>query len=609
MALMAADLSVPIFKLFEVIGSELGAPIDLAAELAKGSPAWPALFLRLGLIAGGIYLILSHEHRRKRPVGVALIAAGTLSMAVSFGDPSALATAASIPSAEVEKGAVFKISAADRLASFDPIYHLARWVGTGLNWAADKARPISEKMPWVFAAATFLGGLWLLIRGPAVFHFNPLTQRKMKRFHSITRGYISMWVLIGLVFVACLDNLIVGNKALIVKYGGAWYFPFAAKSLYPESEFGGEGEAPANYRALQRRFEIQGGDNWVLMPVVPFATKLDAEPVVGELREAGGKLLGEDGSLFSGTAYRVFTANPAQKRSEFKYLDGLRDGPMRGWNLSGEQVEKGEFAGGSEVSREFFGEGSAEELDAAAAGGYYRIVYPPSPPSWKHRRFLGTDAQGNDLFARMFGGLQQMIGASLIYVILIYVAGVIIGCAMGYFGGLTDLLGQRLIEIWSAVPFLFVVMILSQLFRPVMVVLVMIISFFSWMSITYYMRTGTYREKARDYVDAARLQGVGAWRIITKHILPNTLATLVTLIPFSVVSIIGTITALDFLGFGLAPEEPSWGRTLQEGTSNIIFPWIVLSAFSAIASTLILVTFVGEAVREAFDPKKFTTYQ
>jgi microcin C transport system permease protein len=184
---------------------------------------------------------------------------------------------------------------------------------------------------------------------------------------------------------------------------------------------------------------------------------------------------------------------------------------------------------------------------------------------------------------------------------------------MGYFGGWFDLFVQRLIEIWSNVPFLFVVIIVASVV-PAGVgmslwVLLTIVVLFSWTGMTYYMRSATYREKARDYVHAAQVLGASTRRIIFSHILPNTLSTIVTFIPFTVAGAISSLTALDFLGFGLPPPTPSWGELLRQGTSNLNAPWIVASAFSALVVVLVLVTFIGEAVREAFDPKKFTTYQ
>lgn len=133
---------------------------------------------------------------------------------------------------------------------------------------------------------------------------------------------------------------------------------------------------------------------------------------------------------------------------------------------------------------------------------------------------------------------------------------------------------------------------------------------FSWTSMTYYMRTGTYKEKARDYTASAIVSGAGTWRIIFNHIIPNTISTIVTFMPFTIVAAITSITALDFLGLGLPPPTPSMGELLKQGKENLTTaPWIVTSAFFALVFLLSLVTFIGEAVREAFDPKKFTTYR
>ena len=216
---------------------------------------------------------------------------------------------------------------------------------------------------------------------------------------------------------------------------------------------------------------------------------------------------------------------------------------------------------------------------------------------------------GGDVLAILFGGWQQAIIASMLFVTFVFVVGVAAGGMLGYFGGALDLIGMRLIEIWSVLPFLFIVMIVSSIVSPNLFLLVVIISLFSWMGTTIYIRTAALKEKARDYVASARLLGAGTGRIIFKHILPNSIAILVTLAPFEVSAIITSLAALDYLGFGLPPEEPSWGRLLHEGTEDFNYPWIVSSAFFAMTGVLVLVTFVGEAVREAFDPKKFTTYK
>lgn len=237
----------------------------------------------------------------------------------------------------------------------------------------------------------------------------------------------------------------------------------------------------------------------------------------------------------------------------------------------------------------------------------------PRPPDAATRHWLGTDELNRDILARLLYGYRSALLFSAGFVVLTYLIGVSLGCAMAYFGGWFDLVGQRLLEVWSLVPFLFIVIILRSVITPTpgwdLLELLGIVALFSWVGISYYMRSITYREKAREYVAAAQVLGAGAGRIVFVHILPNTLATLVTFIPFTVAGAISALTALDFLGFGLPPPTPSWGELLQQGTANLNAPWIVASAFTALSVTLILVTFVGEAVREAFDPKRHTIYQ
>ncbi|MBI4625255.1 MAG: ABC transporter permease subunit [Verrucomicrobia bacterium] len=239
--------------------------------------------------------------------------------------------------------------------------------------------------------------------------------------------------------------------------------------------------------------------------------------------------------------------------------------------------------------------------------------FRPRPPDWRTSHFLGTDQINRDILARLVYGFRNALVFAGSFILLTYAVGITLGCLMGYFGGWFDLFVQRLIEIWSNIPFLFVVIIVASIVPSSigmnLGVLLFIVVLFSWTGMTYYMRSATYREKARDYVHAAQVLGAGTSRIIFRHILPNVLSTIVTFIPFTIASSISALTALDFLGFGLPPPTPSWGELLRQGTSNLHSPWIVASAFSALVIVLVLVTFVGEAIREAFDPKKFTTYQ
>ncbi|MGF1712749.1 ABC transporter permease subunit [Vibrio kagoshimensis] len=236
------------------------------------------------------------------------------------------------------------------------------------------------------------------------------------------------------------------------------------------------------------------------------------------------------------------------------------------------------------------------------------VNYPPTAPSFDQQHYLGTDQSGRDVLARLIYGFRIAIWFAMLTLAISYTIGVLVGSLMGYLGGRFDLVMQRVIEVWSMVPFLYVIMIMVSIIQPSFFLFVFINVLFGWISITWYMRTMTYKEKAREYVTAARAQGAGMFRVIIKHILPNTMVMIVTLAPFGIVANITTLTALDYLGLGLMPPTPSWGDLLQQGKSNLDAYWIISSVVFAIVSVLTMVTFIGEGVREAFDPKKFTRY-
>ncbi|HDI3139421.1 TPA: ABC transporter permease subunit [Vibrio cholerae] len=234
--------------------------------------------------------------------------------------------------------------------------------------------------------------------------------------------------------------------------------------------------------------------------------------------------------------------------------------------------------------------------------------FPPLAPDIEKQHYLGTDVIGRDVLARLVYGFRTAMGFALLTMAISYAIGTVIGCAMGFFGGRFDLLVQRVIEVWSMVPFLYVIMILVSITQPTFVLFVAINVLFGWIGITWYMRTMTYKEAAREYVTAARALGASTARILFHHILPNTMVMIVTLAPFTIAANITALTALDYLGLGLMPPTPSWGELLQQGKSNLDAPWIVTSVVTAIVSVLVMVTFIGEAIRAAFDPKKYTRY-
>ena len=189
--------------------------------------------------------------------------------------------------------------------------------------------------------------------------------------------------------------------------------------------------------------------------------------------------------------------------------------------------------------------------------------------------------------------------------------GTTVGSLQGYLGGRFDIVSQRLLEVLLAIPFLYVVIIMGALFAPTFWLLLGIMALFQWITITFYMRTEMYREKTREYCLAAKSYGASHVRIIFRHLLPNCLTPLVTFTPFAVVSAIFALTGLDYLGYGLPAPTPSWGELLDQAlqVENRNKLWLTLAPFGALTATLILVVFVGESVREAFDPKQYARYE
>lgn len=233
---------------------------------------------------------------------------------------------------------------------------------------------------------------------------------------------------------------------------------------------------------------------------------------------------------------------------------------------------------------------------------------PPTAPNWSQGHLLGTDVIGRDILARLVYGFRIAMAFALMTLVASYAIGIVVGVLMGYWGGKFDLIAQRVIEIWSMVPFLYVIMILVSITQPTFGLFVAINVLFGWVGMTWYMRTMTYKEASRDYILAARAMGASTWRILRRHIFPNTMVMVMTLAPFTIAGNITALTALDYLGLGLMPPTPSWGDLLQQGKSNLSAPWIVGSVVSAMVLVLVMVTFIGEAMREAFDPKPYTRY-
>ena len=226
----------------------------------------------------------------------------------------------------------------------------------------------------------------------------------------------------------------------------------------------------------------------------------------------------------------------------------------------------------------------------------------PAPPSW--RNWLGTDDVSRDVLARVIYGLRLSILFGFSLTIAASIIGIFAGAVQGFYGGLTDLLFQRFTEIWSGLPQLFLLIIISSIIAPNFLILLLFLLAFSWMTLTGVVRAEFLRARGLDYVRAARALGMSDGRIILRHILPNAMISTLSFLPFILADSITLLASLDFLGFGLPPGSPSLGELVAQAKNNLQAPWLAVTAFVVIGGLLLCLIFIGEAVRDAFDPGK-----
>lgn len=228
----------------------------------------------------------------------------------------------------------------------------------------------------------------------------------------------------------------------------------------------------------------------------------------------------------------------------------------------------------------------------------------PNPAGPSADNVLGTDDRGRDVFARLLYGFRVSVLFALALTITGTILGVVTGAIQGFFAGKTDLAFQRFIEIWGAMPELYLLIIFSAVFEPSIALLLILLSLFGWMGLSDYVRAEFLRNRQLDYVRAARALGLSNASIIWRHILPNSMTPVVTFLPFRMSGAILALTSLDFLGLGVPPGTPSLGELLAQGKTNIDAWWISLSTFAVLVITLLLLTFMGDALRDALDPRK-----
>jgi microcin C transport system permease protein len=227
----------------------------------------------------------------------------------------------------------------------------------------------------------------------------------------------------------------------------------------------------------------------------------------------------------------------------------------------------------------------------------------PAPPSSEH--ILGTDDKGKDIFARILYGVRLSVLFGLALTVCGSAVGIFAGVVQGYFGGAVDLWFQRFMEVWGGIPTLYLIIIISSMFKMTFWLLLGILLLFSWMRLVGVVRMESLKTRNMDYVKAARSLGAGDFRIMLKHVLPNALIAVITFLPFQINASITSLTALDFLGFGISNDYPSLGELINQGKTNLFAPWIGITVFCVLSFMLTTLVMIGEGVRDAFDPKVF----
>jgi ABC-type microcin C transport system permease subunit YejE len=448
---------------------------------------------------------------------------------------------------------------------------------------------------------------------------DPITRRRFARFRQIRRGYYSFLILMAAIVLSVFAPFLAESRALLVIYQGRVFFPtfqyLTMATFRQPSPPGWTGsDLDTDYNRLQREWQVErvlynressragrgaaalaalemkypNRGNYVIMPMIPWdpyqsdfwyneilndvQTLLTAGNLAGAERLARQDRLDELADVIQSGAINQILKDP--KRSPSGDLTGLaRSGTMSSLN------------------------------------GLARV--PPTGPDMRRGHYFGTDSQGRDVASRLLYGFRISIFFALFLTISGQVIGTIIGSLQGYLAGGFDIVSQRVIEVLISIPFLYVVIILAALIVPNFWTLLLIMAVFQWIAITFYMRTEMYREKTKEYCLAAKSYGASHMRIVFRHLLPNCLTPLVTFTPFAIVASIFALTGLDYLGYGLPAPTPSWGEMIDEALrpENRDKLWLTFAPFGAITITLVLVVFIGESVREAFDPKRYAKYE
>lgn len=472
---------------------------------------------------------------------------------------------------------------------------------------------------------------------------------KLKRFKSDRRAWTSFTILAVLFLITLPAELLCNVRPIVMTVDGKWYFPIFF--TYSWEDFGGRGPAEPDYKSQMFQDLFKG------TPAAPPAAATASQPAssssvsMDDFEEEGESGLGLDLNDFEEESSPAGNTGTGLNLGLDDFEDSTEPiaGESSGLNLDLGDFEDAEAPQTLVIELSDFDEDAevtpvpqtqAAPLETVRPARDVWMLWPPIrydykyipsqsktgqialaspsetflphldrkiPSSWEDGHYLGTDDRGRDVLARLVYGFR----ISMVFGLSLAVTGTILGCLLGgiqgYFGGWVDLIGQRLTEIWGSMPRLYILIILSALLTPSALLLFLILNLTAWMGIAAYIRAEFLKGRNLEYVKAARALGVSDFTIMRKHILPNSLTPVITFFPFEVTAGILALVSLDFLNLGVPSPAPSMGELLAQGKTNLQATWILLPTFAVLTTTLTLLTFVGDGVRNAFDPRKSVT--
>jgi len=491
---------------------------------------------------------------------------------------------------------------------------------------------------------------WTLLK----IKWHPVTRQRWARFRGMRRGWWAFWILLGAYALSLGSEWLANDRPLWIRYEGKMYFPVV--KFYPEDAFIGNGRMTRpDYKAFAASGAFAGeSGNRMVWPLIPYGPLESLKPSDIELPDqmivtaipeprvvsadisAEGRVVrtssgAEFFGLIKGESIELVWELPEPIQTGLSARFSNRASPA----IDAEASRSGGATAWISLSPYTPRSTSPVKLrltfrEALASSAAQRTVVDAKHPIWPkgfpalgtegwrfstkkeevHFPFrpvkghpLGLDSSGRDVAARMLYAFRTSLSFGIVLVLMTMVVGTMAGAVQGYYGGKVDLLGQRFIEIWQSLPFIYVLILLGSVYGQSFLLLLSVYAVFNWIGLSYYMRAEFLRLRKLPFVEAARVIGLPTRKILFRHMLPNALVPLVTFFPFSLVGAIGVMAALDYLGFGLPPPTPSWGELLSQAQEFPQAWWLVLYPALALFAVMLAGVFVGEGLRAAFDPR------